>query len=221
MTHRPSLPRLAAAASLAAMAACAVSRSAGPLQPADPAQAVDGAPGEATAEVAGVRMRAEVGSWRGRPPDLEQRLTPVDAVVENASGRPIRLGPEAFALLVDGRRLRVLDRREVSRALADLAGFRRPPPARIGAVGGPTFPGYDSPGDPTGPGSRQGTPVPPADEWYASQLPSGTLASGERTAVLLFFDTPARGLRRATFALDVVAADGTPVGTIRIPYDRG
>jgi hypothetical protein len=223
MTHRSSLPRLAAVASLAAMASCAGSRSAAPLEPQDPSQAAGGAPGAAAAEVAGVQTQVEVGHWRGRPPDLEQRLTPVDVVVQNASGRPVRLGPESFALVVGDRRLRALDRREVNRALADLTGFRRPPPPRAGtgAVGGPTFPGYDAPGDPNGPGSRQATPVPPAGQWYASQLPSGTLANGARTAVLLFFDAPARGLTRATFELDVVADDGTRLGTIRIPYGRG
>jgi hypothetical protein len=221
MVHRPSLARLAAFASLAATASCAGPRSAGPLQPANPAQAVGGAPGEAAAEVAGVQIHVEVGSWRGRPPDLEQRLTPVDVVIQNGSGRSIRVGPEAFALVVGERRLRVLDRREVNRALADLAGFRRPPPPRIGARGGPTFPGYDAPGDPTAPGSGPSRAVPPADEWYASQLPSGTLESGAQTAALLFFDAPARSLSRATFEVDVVAEDGTPMGTLRIPYERG
>jgi hypothetical protein len=218
MLRRPSLPRLAAAASLAAMSACAGSRSQGPLQPVDPAQAVGVAPGEAAAEVAGVAVRLEVGSWRGRPPDLEMRLTPVDVVVQNGSGRSIRVGPEAFALHVGGKRLRVLDRGEVNRAIAGLTGFRRRPAApRIGAVGGPTFPGYDTPG----PGSRRNDPIPPPDQWYPTQLPSGTLASGEQTAVLLFFDTPARSLQQATFELDVVAEDGTPLGTIRVPYERG
>ena len=119
-------------------------------------------------------------------------------------------------------RWRVLDQDAVSRALAGLTGFRRPPPPRSGAVGGPTFPGYDNP-RPYGPGSAAppSSPVPPANQWYASQLPSATLEPGETTSVLLFFETPARTLQSATFEIALVAGDGARLGTIALPFRKG
>ncbi len=196
-----------------AIAACAGgSRE---LRAADPAQALEGASNEAQGEVEHVAVRVAVGGWRGQPRDLEQRLTPVDVTVSNGSGKEIRLGPEAFKLVkAGGTALRALDQNAVTRALDDLAGFgTRPAPRR-----GETFPGYDSPRP--GTGTRPGAPVPPPGSWYFSQLPSGTLAPGRQTSMLLFFDVPARTLAAAAFEVQVVDAAGAPLGVVRIPFTR-
>lgn len=218
-----AIPGLVLALAAAALG-CGGSRGGGTLRAADPAQALDAvAENEAQADVGGVAVRAAIGGWRGDPRDLEQKLTPVDVTVRNGSGRPIHLGPEAFWLVVGDRRLRVLDQGAVSRAMTELVGSRRygPRAPRVGAVGGPTFPGYDGT-DPYGPRSDSpaNAPVPAAGSWYPSQLPSGMLAAGAATSVILYFDTPGRTLRKAALEVNVLAADGERIGTIRMPYER-
>jgi hypothetical protein len=213
--------RAFAAALLTGLAACA-SGGSRQLRAADPAQAVEDAPNAARAEVDRVVLRATLGGWRGQPRDLELRLTSVDVTIVNGLDRRLRIGPEAFTLVTaSGQRLRVLTQDEVSTALGDLAGFRPRPSPRAGAVGGPTFPGYDSP-SPHGPGSRSpaNAPVPPAAQWYDAQLPSGTLEAGGGTSLLLFFDTPARSIASATFEVELVDAAGTTVATVRLPFAR-
>jgi hypothetical protein len=212
-------PSARAAASVAAIlaglaCACGGGRVA-PLRAADPAQATAGPENEAQAELEGVAVLVALGGWRGQPRDLEQRLTPVDVTVRNASGRTLRLGPEAFTLASGKARHAVLREREVSRALADLVAPRRRP--RTGTIGGPTFPGYDSP-DPDAP--RSGAPVPPPGQWYPSQLPSGMLESGRQTSMLLFFGVPARTLASAAIEIELVTDDGKALGAIRLPFDR-
>jgi hypothetical protein len=146
----------------------------------------------------------------------------VDVTLANGGARAIRVGPEAFRLVTStGAALRVMTQDEVSAALRGLSGFRPRPAPQTGAVGGPTFPGYD-PADPYGPrsGAPSNAPVPPPGAWYPSQLPSGTLASGRQTSMLLFFDTSARSLAGATFVVEVVDDAGTPVGTARLAFAR-
>lgn len=209
---------------LLALAAAAGCGAGGPMRAADPAQAIEDEATEAQGEVGGVAVRASLGGWRGDPRDLEHELTPVDVTARNAAGRPIRLGPEAFSLVVDGARMRVLTQQEVSRAVSQLAAPRRrprPPRTATGAVGGSTFPGYDG-SDPWGPraSAPANAPVPPLGSRYPSQLASGTLRGGASTSVLLFFDVPARTLRTASLEVDVVAEDGERIGTIRLPFER-
>lgn len=219
----PRITPLAAAALLLAAAGLAACGSPRALRAADPGQALDGTPNEAQAELDRVIVRVALGQWRGQPRDLEQRLTPVDVVVRNESGRTLRLGPEAFGLVKSGKRLPPLRETEVSRAMAELHGLRSAPQRgpRSGAVGGPTFPGYDDP-QPYGPGSSSpaGYPVPPPDSWYKSQPISATLPSGKTTGLLLFFDAPARTLQDVVFEVELDGTDGAHLGTIRIPFER-
>jgi hypothetical protein len=194
-----------------------------PLQSAGVGQAIDGAPNEAQAEVAGVTVHAAIGGWRGRPQNLEQRLTPVDVTLHNVSGRTIRIGPEAFTLRTPSGPSRALDQVAAAAALRDLSGPRVGQQGpRVGAVGGPTFPGYDAPGNPYAPWSRSppGTPVPPLAQWYETQSLSGTLSHGAQTSILLFFGTPARTLAAATFEVELVDDEGTALGKVEMPFAR-
>ncbi|HEY6099947.1 MAG TPA: hypothetical protein VIW03_10985 [Anaeromyxobacter sp.] len=205
-----------------ALAAAACARVP-PLQASDPAQVIDGAPNEAQTEVAGVIVHAAIGGWRGEPRSLEQQLTPVDVTVHNASNRTIRLGPEAFTLQTPSGPRRALAQNEAAWMLRDLTETRhdRYGP-RVGAVRGPTFPGYDAPGSPYAPGARspRGAPTPQLSQWYDSQSPSGTLTPGARTSIMLFFGTPTRTLASATFEVELVDDNGDALGTVRLPFAR-
>lgn len=207
----------------AVLVAAACARVA-PLQAVDPNQAIAGAPSEAQAEVAGVIVHATLGGWRGEPRTLEQRLTPVDVTVQNASNRVIRIGPEAFRLRTPGGAERVLTQSEAASVIGDLwstADRDRFGP-RVGAVRGSAFPGYDAPGDPNAPWNRSppGTPVPRLAQWYEAQLPSGTLGPGSGTSMMLFFGTPKNSLATATFEVELVDEQGTALGTVRLPFAR-
>lgn len=202
------------------VAACA---SVSPLQATDLSQAIEGAPNEAQAEVAGVTVHATIGGWRGEPRSLEQQLTPVDVTVQNGSNRIIRIGPEAFTLQTPGGPRRALAQNEAAWMLRDLMENRQDRYGpRVGAVRGPAFPGYDAPGDPNAPWARSppGAPTPQLSQWYDSQPPSGTLAPGAQTSVMLFFGTPARTLASATFEVQLVDDQGTALGTLRLPFAR-
>jgi len=209
--------------SLALAAAAAACARVPPLQATEPAQSIEGLPNEAQAEVAGVIVHATIGGWRGEPRNLEQRLTPVDVTIQNASNRTIRLGPEAFTLQTPSGPRRALDQSEAAWLLRDLGDSRqarsRP---RVGAVGGPTFPGYDLPGNPNAPWSRspRGSPVPQLSQWYDSQSPSGALTPGAKTSIMLFFGTPTRTLASAAFEVALVDEQGVPLGTVRLPFAR-
>ena len=210
----PSLPAFLLAA------ACA---SVPQLQAVDPAQAISGAPNEAQAEVAGVTVHATIGGWRGEPKNLEQRLTPVDVTLHNASTRTIRIGPEAFTLQTPSGARRAIPQNEAAWLLRDMmqpVSNRFAP--RVGAVRGPAFPGYDSPDDPNAPWARSppGSPVPELGRWYETQSPGGTLPPGGQTSMMLFYGTPTRTLASATFEVALVDAQGTEIGTVRLPFAR-
>lgn len=194
-----------------------------PLQATDPGQAIEGAPNEAQAEVAGVTVHAIIGGWRGEPRTLEQQLTPVDVTLQNATNRTIRIGPEVFSLQTPSGPRRALAQNEAAWMLRDLAEHRQDRYGpRVGAVRGPTFPGYDSPGDPNAPWNRspRGAPTPQLSQWYDSQSAAGTLGPGGKTSIMLFFGTPTRTLATATFQVELVDDQGAALGTVRLPFAR-
>lgn len=194
-----------------------------PLQAVDPAQVITGAPNEAQAEVAGVTVHATIGGWRGEPKNLEMRLTPVDVTVQNSSTRTIRVGPEAFTLQTPSGARRAVTQSEAAWLLRDI--FQTPRDRfgpRVGAVRGPTFPGYDSPDNPNAPWARPppGTPIPALARWYETQSPGGTLLPGATTSIMLFYGTPTRSLASATFEVELVDDQGLALGTVRLPFAR-
>lgn len=71
----------------------------GKLVPAPAATIVPGAPGAAYKIVDGVRCSADVEAWTGRPGKLPASVTPIKVRIVNASGSPIRLLYQDFALV--------------------------------------------------------------------------------------------------------------------------
>lgn len=196
-----------------------------PLQAANPDQAISGGAGnEAQAEVEGVVVHAAIGGWRGDPKTLEQQLTPVDVTVQNTTRKVIRIGPEIFTLQTPGGPRHALTQSEAAFLLRDIGERRvaRYGP-RTGAVRGPAFPGYDTPGDPDAPYNRRGTPgapIPALSQWYATQSASGVLPPGGRTSMMLFFGTPTHTLASATVEVALVDDQGASLGTVRLPFVR-
>jgi hypothetical protein len=211
------MPRLAALAVALAGIACGTGRSSGPLRAADPAQTGEDQPLAARAEVAGVSFVARVGSWRGWPRDLEQRLTPVAITVANHAGRRVRMAPDTFSLAVaGGGRYSPMSQPRVSRAVSELAGSRRQrPPIRT-----PGTPGFDVPGDPYVSPQPRNTPVPGPGDWQGAFEASGTMSPGDRLQTVLYFDVPGASLDAATLVADVVDDSGARLGEVRLEFAR-
>lgn len=87
-------PRLAVLFALVALG-CATPA----LVPAPEATRAAGRPKVAVDEVAGVRLSADGGAWKGSPAELPTILTPIRVVVENRSGHPLRVAYRDFSLL--------------------------------------------------------------------------------------------------------------------------
>ncbi len=69
------------------------------LRPRADARQVPGDTSAAVAEAHGVRLIADGAAWKGRPGDLERRMTPVEVRVENHSGRTLNIRYANFDLL--------------------------------------------------------------------------------------------------------------------------
>lgn len=195
--------------------------------PALPRQTVPGQPEEASAQAAGVGMIVHAGDWRGRPEDLEDRLTPVEAFIENGSGKALRIAPELFGLTApNGFRYQALDPSEVSR----LAGpaYRDGSAFYLGFYGAYPWPGFSAPWrHPFYPFAWWGWSVAPYGYWAPPQgteprpSPRGTLQAGGSVSVLLFFPVPARSLERLEFSAELVDVDGQRFGSLHFPLARG
>ncbi len=205
--------------SAALAVACASGRASGPLRPADPAQAAEGKTLAGHVDAAGVSIVARIGSWRGWPRDLEQRVTPVALTVVNHAARTVRIAPETFSLAVSGGgRYTPMNQLEVSRRISDLAGVRshRPP------IRWPGTPGYDNPSlNPELSPQPRNVPVPAAGDWQGAFEASGTLAPGERLQTVLFFDVPGATVQAATLQVNVVYDSGAKLADVRMAFERG
>jgi hypothetical protein len=198
------------------------------FRPALPDQAVAGQPEAGIATAAGVRLVATAGDWRGWPDDLEEHLTPVEVLIENRSGRSIRIRHDAFGLVdANGFRHPALDPREVRRTLLPYG-----PHAYVhfhyGFFGAYPWPGFYFPwAYPYYPYSwwgPWGVGIWAEPSWgaYAPRPgPEGALENGGQVSVLLFFPVPALELPGLDLVADLVdQASGAPLATIRIPFVR-
>jgi hypothetical protein len=219
-----------AVASLFALTACVT--VAPPLRPADPSQVVAGEPLQAVAEASGVRLQIRAGGWRGWPDDLEDRLTPVEVAVENDSGRALKIEPGLFGLILpNGFRHAGMEPEAVRVALRDQYRSRAYVAFYAGWYGVYPWPGYYAPW------RRRHYPyvwwgpwawgvaapvvaVPPPAGPEPRPSPEGTLASGGRVSLLVFFDVPARSLASGTFEALLEDTAGESLGRVRIPLTR-
>src|SRR5215813_11702942 len=128
---------------LAALTHCATAQ----IKPGPGAQVVP--PGVATASANGVRIWVDGDGWKGRPSDLTEILPPIYVVIENRSGRPLKVTHAQFQL-VGSSRFRYSP-------LAFISPSEAPPPAAPSTPPPSTTP----PPPPGTPPAPPGTPSPP------------------------------------------------------------
>jgi len=193
-----------------------------PWRAADPAQAGSSASSEAAATVAGVSVRARVGDWRSWPERLQDRITPVEVVIQNDGPSALEIRPERFRLERQGAAaLPALSPGELPRALGPVVLPRDPdllawggPPGPPGLV--PSLQLYDWPGlsaaRPARPLTAHGPDPRPA--------PLGTLETSRSANFMIYFDAPADRLDAFTVVVELVGPQETPLGTLRFPFRR-
>src|SRR5262249_10889794 len=128
---------------LAALTHCATAQ----IKPGPGAQVVP--PGVATASANGVRIWVDGDGWKGRPSDLTEILSPIYVVIENRSGRPLKVTHAQFQL-VGSSRFRYSP-------LAFISPSEAPPPAAPSTPPPSTTP----PPPPGTPPAPPRTPPPP------------------------------------------------------------
>ena len=138
---------------LAALTHCATAQ----IKPGPGAQVVP--PGVATASANGVRIWVDGDGWKGRPSDLTEILSPIYVVIENRSGRPLKVTHAQFQL-VGSSRFRYSP-------LAFISPSEAPPPAAPSTPPPSTTP-PPPPGTPpappgTPPASPSTPPAPPSN----------------------------------------------------------
>jgi len=219
--------KLLALSALALTSACA---HLPPLVSATPAQAVPSDPRSATAEVGQVRLTVRPDRWRGWPSDLNKYVTPVEVLIENGSAKELAVRHTHFSLLLpNGFRYDALSGAEIRR-FADTVYGAGGGHWYYGAYGVYPWPGLFMPwpgyypylwwGDPWWGDPWYGAPPPPPPPRGLNPTPSGKLIPGGRVAILVFFPVPADAVPACTFEAQVIATDGTELGTARMPFER-
>lgn len=203
------------------------------LRPSPEAQALAQEPAAAVTEQAGIRLVADAAAWKGRPGNLERRLTPVEVRLENRGERPLRIRYEQFDLLGGSRfqytamaPLSVKDdgssRTRCVAAMDPLywhntwgwrgpLGWRRP--WGLGPFYGPFYSPYYAPSvaceDPL-----------PTQDMLKQALPEGTLAPGGSISGFLYFQGITEREREVVLQARLVDAEtGEKFGELGIPFE--
>jgi len=198
--------------------------------PRDPPDADWTAGGAAVMNVKGVRLLARGGAWRGTPANLGADVTPIEVRIENASGKPIRVLYERFALVAgDGRTFYPLPLLPLAAGTAKMPAvqpayaddhFFVAPRLRTAYVTLPVW-GHTLPQDESlyrldYQKWNQHLPTPNIID---EGLPEGVLANGGTVSGFLYFDGEARGEHDLVFQADVEDSDGDArVALITIPF---
>ena len=204
----------------------------GRMLPSPSATLVPGTQEAAVAADAGVEVSANGADWRGRPENLEERLTPVRVRIVNHSGRPIELLYERFTLTGrTGRRYRALPPVPIDHQRPiDAVGTVRPIFATSGFYVAQRYRDiYPSLTPWRRPLSRDASYSEtqyqrwpenlPTREMQRLSLPEGVLADGGEISGFLFFEDATQHEARLMFqaALDDGEQGGT-VAAVEIPF---
>ncbi|PTL81366.1 hypothetical protein [Vitiosangium sp. GDMCC 1.1324] len=156
----------------------------------------------------GVRLVASADTWKGNPSDLENALTPVELILENTSGRNLRVEYADFALVGEARY-----------AAIQPQSLSRPATSAHVPVAPPSY-------SPYGHLSRESQPtcltcsagLPTADMLRLA-FPEGLLKDESSWSGFLYFQLLGAHERQVTLQARLVdASTGEAFGTLRIPF---
>lgn len=182
----------------------------GRLRPTPAPQVVVSTDGRVAAiEGNGVRLVASADSWKGNPPDLVNTLTPVEIVLENTSGRSLRLQYTDIELVGEARYAALQPQSLASPATSARVPVAPPsytPRGRFSQEPQPTCLTCSSSALPTADMLRQA-------------FPEGVLKTEAAWSGFLYF--PSLGAHERQLMLQVRLVDestGAAFGTLRIPF---
>ncbi|WNG50796.1 hypothetical protein F0U60_46715 [Archangium minus] len=200
---------------LCSLAGCSADK--GRLRPIEAPQVILSSDGRvAAAEDGGVRLVASGDSWKGNPFDLVRYLAPVEVVLENNSGRTLRIQYEDFELVGEAHYAALAPHTLAGLEPSSGSGVRMPsPPPTYSPYGRfneePRVNCYTCP--PSG-ASRL-----PSEDMLRMAFPEGILKDGSSWTGFLYFQNPGAHERRATLQARLVdATTGERFGTLSIPF---
>jgi hypothetical protein len=215
MTHS-----VAAVVALFALEACVHQRV---LEPAAGAPLAEGHQNVAETAAAGVTVRVTGDSWKGDPPGLGILFTPVRVIIDNRSGKTLRVSHRDFSL-------------------SGSSGFRYAAKAPIKAHGTLSGPGETSsasrphfanvyPLVDAWPGGIAYTPFIydgfdanwpeqlPTQDMLSQALPEGLLENGGEIAGFVYFQSVTGRESSVEFEMTLAdASNGRPFGRVAIPF---
>jgi hypothetical protein len=185
------------------------------LEPAAGAALAPGSRSVAETASAGVTIRVTGDSWHGNLRSLERRVTPVRVVIDNRSGKTLRVGYGDFRL-----------------SGASGAHYAAMPPLQAGGTPSADVPppysrlypdpwagpfGYEPPHD-----AAIYASVPqrlPMQDVLADALPEGVVRDGERVAGFIYFQSVTGSESAVEFEMNLSdASDGQAFGRVAIPF---
>lgn len=205
------------------------------FRPARADQAVAEEPAAAFTQGGGVRAWVRAGDWRGWPEDLEDRVTPVEILLENQGPAPLAIRPSLFTLRTPGGfRAQALEPVEVQRLVASVWSAHAAVFVHPGFYGYYPWPGYPvrpyrgypyawwgyEPFFPWGPPVAVVQPVPAAPPSGPPPVAAGTLERAGRVSLLLIFPVPASQLAAFDVVVELVTPAGEPLGTLEVAMVR-
>jgi hypothetical protein len=218
-------------AAVACLCAAATGCGHGALTPAASASLVPNAPTAAFSVVEGVRCSANVGAWTERDGELPDFVVPVKVRIKNASGKPIQVLYEDFALLgKNGRSYRPIPVLPIDADARKRIPSLHPIYASSKFYVAPRFHDVYARLDPwSAPLERDETlhdklfrrwgEKRPGLDLLRVALPEGVLDDGGIVTGFLFFESPLDRESRVTLAADFDAGDGRgTVASIEIPF---
>ncbi|QRK09803.1 hypothetical protein JQX13_06710 [Archangium violaceum] len=170
----------------------------------------------AAAEDGGVRLVASGDSWKNNPFDLVRYLAPVEVVLENNSGRTLRIQYGDFELVGEAHYAAFAPHTLGGLAPHAGSGPRMPSPP-------PTYSPYgrfnEEPRTTCYTCPPPGATRLPTEDMLRQAFPEGILKDGASWTGFLYFENPGASERQVTLQAQLVdASTGERFGTLRIPF---
>ena len=201
----------------------------GHLVPAPSATMVPGAPGAAFQIVDGVRCSADAAAWEGRPGAVPSFVLPVKVRIVNASGTPIRLLDQDFALVgSSGRKYQPIPvlSSDPDPAASSVYPIYASSKFYVSARYHDVYQSLEAWPEPLGRNDsfyerqyRRWGGERPLREVVRMALPEGVLADGGTISGFLYFESPLGRESKVTFEADFENSAGADtVAAMKIPF---